>query len=507
MVGLTLVFAGLACSRGDEVLNSSAYAASADTPTPTQSPTPTLTITPVPTAIPPTATLPVIAIQVSPTPDQVREPPEFRDYYETHIVRYGDTLNAIAQEYGVGVLQIQAENGIGDLNVLTIGRVLNIPPPTPESPGPSSKLIPDSELVYGPSVVDLEPVANIVFPGSVLATYSEEVDETLKSGPAIVQMVAEDFSINPRLLLAILEFQSGWVRGGQGLDNVEYPIGYYSQGHEGLLSQLYWVAEQLNAGFYRWKAGWAGPYVFTDGRVLPPGAGVNAGTVAVQYLFSQLYPVEEWRWVVGDSGFYQTYNSLFGNPFQYAVDPITGPDLSQPELSLPFENGRVWSYTGGPHSAYGNWAAWAALDFAPPGYALGCVNSNEWITAVADGIVVRSDRGQVVQDLGEDGFEQTGWVVLYLHVDSRDRVATGTMLKKGDPIGHPSCEGGYSTGTHVHLARKYNGVWISADGEVPFNLEGWISSSDGVPYEGSMTRNGVTLLACSCRESYNQISR
>jgi hypothetical protein len=73
-------------------------------------------------------------------------------------------------------------------------------------------------------------------------------------------------------------------------------------------------------------------------------------------------------------------------------------------------------------------------------------------------------------------------------------------VKAGDRIGHPSCTGGYSTGTHFHLARRYNGEWIPADQTqsdtgLPFNLSGWISSGDGKEYDGYLTRNGESVEA------------
>ena len=102
------------------------------------------------------------------------------------------------------------------------------------------------------------------------------------------------------------------------------------------------------------------------------------------------------------------------------------------------------------------------------------MQSDAWVVALADGLIVRSGNGAVIQDLDSDGFEQTGWTVLYLHIETRDRVEVGVKLKAGERIGHPSCEGGVSNGTHVHLARRYNGEWIAADGQIPFNLDGWI---------------------------------
>ncbi|MGB9674064.1 MAG: hypothetical protein ACPL3P_07985, partial [Anaerolineales bacterium] len=106
-----------------------------------------------------------------------------------------------------------------------------------------------------------------------------------------------------------------------------------------------------------------------------------------------------------------------------------------------------------------------------------------------------------------DGLEQTGWVILYMHVASLDRVKSGDYLKAGDRVGHPSCEGGFSSGTHVHIARRYHGEWISADQNLPFVLDGWVSHGTGVEYEGTLERNGVIIEAESGPSDKNKISR
>jgi hypothetical protein len=94
-----------------------------------------------------------------------------------------------------------------------------------------------------------------------------------------------------------------------------------------------------------------------------------------------------------------------------------------------------------------------------------------------------------------------------MHVETRDRVPAGAFLRAGERIGHPSCEGGVSSGTHLHLARKYNGYWISADGDIPFLMDGWLSQGAGRAYDGYLVREGVTLEACACREPLNQVQR
>jgi murein DD-endopeptidase MepM/ murein hydrolase activator NlpD len=111
--------------------------------------------------------------------------------------------------------------------------------------------------------------------------------------------------------------------------------------------------------------------------------------------------------------------------------------------------------------------------------------------------------------LDGDGHEQTGWVLFYFHMAERDLIAAGAQVKVGDLLGHPSCEGGRATGTHVHIARKYNGEWIPADGIVPgivpFVIGGWTAEQGDAPYEGRLTRVGAWVEACTCSTAANTI--
>ncbi|MBI3361576.1 MAG: peptidoglycan DD-metalloendopeptidase family protein [Chloroflexi bacterium] len=387
------------------------------------------------------------------------------------------------------------------------------PTATPiDIPGPATRLVPDTELVYGPSAATFDLLGYIESQDGYLKQYSEDVFEQRMSGGEIVRLVALNYSINPRLLLALLENQSGFVTNpNPGEKARTYPLAREEAGREGLYHQLAWAADTLNRGYYGWRENTLTTISFSPKQRVVIDKGLNAGTVALQYFFASYYS-EETAWLaqLGPQGLTGTYRRMFGDPFAFtAPDPLAPPDLIQLPLSWPWDPTETWYFIGGPHGAYESGSAWAALDFAPPGQAAGCARNDAWLRAAAPGVVVRSDHGVLALDLGEggniDGLEQTGWVLFYLHVESRDRAPVGKVVNTGDPVGHPGCEGGSARGVHLHFARKYNGEWIPAVGPPPFDLSGWTPTSRGVEYSGDLVGGDYTLSACECRSSVNAI--
>jgi LysM repeat protein len=445
---------------------------------------------------------------LTPTPNPPAPVPTQRSDSQEYIVQVGDTLGKIAQRYQVTIDQIMAENNLVNPDQIAVGQTLLIPPPNVDAVASGFKLIPDSELVNSPSNAAFDVETFLLQKGGYLVSYAEDVDGKTLSGIQIVERVALEYSINPRLLLAVLEYQSGWVRStrpeGWSLD---YPMGYFDIWRTGLYKQLSFAANNLNKGYYLWKINGLGVWTLTDGRVVQVDPTLNAGTAGVHHLMSKLYGGADWDMAVSENGVFAVYLDLFGYPFDYSFEPMLPADLVQPGLQLPFEEGAVWAFTGGPHGGWDTGSAWAALDFAPPGEARGCVPSPAWVVASAPGLIVYSDHGAVIQDLDGDGLMQTGWSILYMHIATTDRVAVGNYLEAGDPIGHPSCEGGYSTGTHVHIARRYNGEWIAADGALPFVMDGWTASGYGVAYDGYLIKDGRTVEAWNGRSSINAIKR
>ncbi|MCX7682093.1 MAG: LysM peptidoglycan-binding domain-containing M23 family metallopeptidase, partial [Anaerolineae bacterium] len=421
---------------------------------------------------------------------------------ESYVVQPGQTLGWIAQVFGCTVEEIAAANNLADMNNIAAGQTLIIPVNATEF-GPPLKLVPDSEMVYGPAYVGFDLAGFVAAQGGYLAGYTEEVEGKVLTGADIVHLVSRRFSVGPRVLLTLLELRSGWVTDPQpAAGTLTYPLGYAREYYEGLFRQLSWAASSLNEGYYGWKWRGRGTVRLGDGTRVAVAPVLNPGSVGVQNALAGLSSsLEEWHTLVGPTGFPATYERLFGNPFAYAVEPLVPPDLVQPALCLPWETGQVWYFTGGPHGGWGNDNDRAALDFVPGERQLGCAPSSAWATAAASGLVVRSEDGELVLDLDGDGFEQSGWVLFYLHLYSEGRVEAGTYVQRGQRLGRPSCEGGYSTATHLHFARRYNGEWIPAgEGSAPLVLSGWVARGDVMPYEGTLTRGHEVRTACECWE-------
>lgn len=406
-------------------------------------------------------------IQPTPNPTRVAVGSVVLNEDGTYTVRPGDTLNSIATRFGITAQEIMDANGLLNPNVLEVNQVLIIPPgaEAPPTPVKSFKTIPDSELVWGPTASTFDIATYVKNKPGFLYAYSEEIGDDLRSGVEILTEIAIDYSINPRLLIALLEYQSGWLSNPTPNEaEILYPMGV--RGVSGFQDQLLRAANQLNEGYYGWRYRGLTGTTFADGTPLTFDPTLNAGTVAVQYFFAQNNDPAIWQFHTSEQGFFQTYLNLWGDPFPNAIDPVP-PSLQQPTFALPFASGETWYFTGGPHGGYNSGSAWSSIDFAPPappdtlndeqGY---CYISPNYVTAVAPGVIARSGDGYVILDLDGDGNEHTGWVVVYLHLSSEGVIGEGKQVQTGTRLGHPSCEGGFSNATHLHFGRRYNGEWI-----------------------------------------------
>jgi hypothetical protein len=436
-----------------------------------------------------TATVPVV------TPPAAILPPPGEGYLR-YVTRSGDTLAALAARFDVPPVQILLTGGMESTGYLPQGLAADIPV-TADLPEPDAPVLPDGAMVYSPLAADFDLDGFTLSAGGYLSEYTHEVDGQIFSGPALIRRVSAELSVDPRLLLALLELRSGWVYGGsQGARSQDYPIGFGISDRRGLYQEIQITATQLNVAYYGWREGSFQTLRFQDGRTRRIDPRLNAGSVAVQHLLAILNTESEW--VQELDAFEGLYLSMFGDPWaaQAQFDPLLPHDLAQPALELPFAPAQRWSLTAGPHNAWNAGTPRGALDFSPVTAEPVCAVSSVWVTASSPGVIARAAHNAVVLDLDGDGRENTGWVVVYFHLARSELIQPGGAVALDDPLGHPSCEGGRATGKHVHVARKYNGEWIPADGPVPFTLSGWQAQADERNYYGYLVR-GDELVSAS----------
>lgn len=465
--------------------------------------------TPVQVEKTPTPTTEPTALPILPT--QAQAITYSKDNPILYYAQSGDSLPVLAVHFGVEISDITSTSALPEEGFVPPGQLLLIPARLDSVSSPL-KLFPDSEVVNSPSTIDFDVNTFVDAAGGYLSTYKEYLNTTgLTSGADIVKRVAKEYSINPRLLLAVLEYQSDWVFGTpQTATASNYPMGELDVNKKGLYHQLVWAAGEIATGYYGWREGTVVAITFSDGALLRLAPDLNSGSAGLMYFYAQSHVITEWAAILYDEySVINLYHDMFGNPWLRAqnYEPLFTPAVTQPEMILPFETGKIWAFTGGPHAAWGAAEVRGALDFAPPSDESGCVPSSEWVVASAAGLVVRSENGAVVIDMDGDGFEQTGWNIIYLHIATEHRIPVDTWVEVGDRLGHPSCEGGRATGTHVHITRKFNGEWVPADGALPFVLSGWKAKAGSQIYTGWLIKDDRIIRANILSSSASHIQR
>ncbi|MBI3738567.1 MAG: LysM peptidoglycan-binding domain-containing protein [Chloroflexi bacterium] len=195
------------------------------TTSPTPLPLPTLTFTPTPTFSPPQTLTPRPTSQtgIEPTLTPTFDVPSVLYYSQS-----GDWLPALAARFNVDPSEVRADAPLPETSLINPGTLLVIPDRITEKTTPNIQIIPDSELVFSATATDFNIPSYIKNANGDLATYREYLGSTgWTTGSDAIKRVAFENSINPRLLLALLDYESRWVRG-EPVDplHADYPMGY-----------------------------------------------------------------------------------------------------------------------------------------------------------------------------------------------------------------------------------------------------------------------------------------
>ena len=201
--------------------------------------------------------VPAIAPTVDPllpTPLPARNNWNFGDPL-AYTTQGGDWLPVLATRFNTdsqAIIAANPEMQVDENGLIAPGQQLTILAsylPPPSLAGTPFQIVPDSEFVYGPGLQGWDTAAYLADTAGWLKDHTETADGALRPAAEIIDRIAERYSLNPRLLLALIEYQTGLLTGGHADETAQtYPLGHRDLLRTGLNRQLLWAAEQLDAG-------------------------------------------------------------------------------------------------------------------------------------------------------------------------------------------------------------------------------------------------------------------
>ena len=218
----------------------------------------------------------------------------------TYPSQSGDTLRIVARHFGVNQDQISYEGNFSIDEILPPGTILFLQK-TLSNFYYSDILLPDSEVIYSSTAESLDVTTFVMNASGYLAKYEQTISGETLTGAQIVERVAQNTSVNPRLLLAFIELRSTWVTKTPDIIYWLHPLDLGLKNYEGLYLELAVAARLINTGYYGWRNGEMTDLIFSDGASARIAPNLNAGTVGIQYLMAQLYDQAAWETMVYSS--------------------------------------------------------------------------------------------------------------------------------------------------------------------------------------------------------------
>ncbi len=364
--------------------------------------------------------------------------------------------------------------------------------PTAAAPTLGDPLFDPRRISYAHAFNGPEIQAFLEARGSPLKDVRFQVGSRSQSFTDVLVSLSSLYSLNPKLLLALLDLQSGLVSSSQASgEQFAWAMGYRGDGggRRGLYSQLRWAARELRYAVrdYALKAdGPPPPLSFADG---------SRQEVAADLPFSRYVLARVLAPTVGPGGLgvrmdglVNAYTRLFDDPRLAPVDwpPPAEPFMTRPmrenfpitsffDHDAPFlsENGSLHTYWGRIETdvnfAYDGHTGWD-YGMGPP----------DEVLAAAPGVVTfagNSDDGcatparAVVIDHG-NGYRTLYWHLASINVEAAQTVAAGDVLGVAG-------ESGCAIGAHLHLQVQYLGRDVDPYGWCGLAPDPWAQSPGG----------------------------
>jgi murein DD-endopeptidase MepM/ murein hydrolase activator NlpD len=362
-----------------------------------------------------------------------------------------------------------------------------LPPPTPL---PIDPLFHNARLTYAPDFYTPEIQALFEQYRSPLRETSFRIGDRRHSLAETLVNLSSLYNLNPRLLLALLEYQSGLISSSAPTpDQLAWAAGYRGDGgnRRGLYNQLRWANRELRWAMrdYAERVDFGlPPLEFADGTRL----AVNADVSLSWYMLARVLAPTTTSDRLGREldGLVQTYRELFGDP---RPAPDDWPAPAEPFLHYPLDRpARITSFfdheapflraNGSLISFWGRREEFLSYD-GHTGWDYGSFPPDQVLAAAAGRVVFagNSDDGcatparAVIIDHGN------GYRTLYWHLASL-AVSTGDEVGQGEALGI-SGSSGCVTGPHLHFQVQYLGRDIDPFGWCGDGPDPWAANAAG----------------------------
>jgi glucose/arabinose dehydrogenase/murein DD-endopeptidase MepM/ murein hydrolase activator NlpD len=342
--------------------------------------------------------------------------------------------------------------------------------------------ISDGQFVWGPNVGKFDIGGFLTGRGSPLAPFASDI-----------ALWASYSSVNPKVLLAALEFRSGLLTA--------IPPDW---SEEDVRAEIEDTSITMATAFYEHLYTWGDRHprraaqpkdppvvVLPDGTAIQLDSATPSGSFALAALVAEFANANRFQAAMAAGGagsFESSFGALFPSVDLQAASNVIDPPGTPPAnmLQFPFAMGATWTF-GGPHSWNGNSTPpFASMDFFTGG-ATCAAPPYLYAVSAASGTTSRPSNYSCWLEIDHGG----GWATSYYHLQN---LAPPASVNRNTALGTIACEicaGGFATGPHVHFSLKYNGAYISLEG---VELTGWTIHVGAVAYNsGSIARDGVSL--------------
>ncbi|WNF47204.1 M23 family metallopeptidase [Pseudomonas sp. SG20056] len=276
------------------------------------------------------------------------------------------------------------------------------------------------------------------------------------------------YSINPKVVLALMELKSG-LMSAPSQEKLQAPFAELSKA-SGFTGQLRDVLQQLSQRFYGFEA-----YQRRQVRAGTQRSSEDAGALngASAALLGGLQDANSEPVVLKKTPSLQAFTQQFAQLFSTPPEQLRNAESSREMalaanalpptnmLQLPWYQGYSWK-SNGAHSHTGSGSPYSSIDVSYdwPGWGA----STYSVAAAHGGRVSVLSRCQVRVT------NDNGWATNYYHMDNI-RVSNGETITANTKLGNYAsnrntalCEGGSSTGPHLHFSLLYNGRYVSLQG-------------------------------------------